>query len=78
MIKVCKCCGRSFDAAHMNMKYCSYQCRQRAENQAAHQRYIIAKNRRGEKSLDEKVAAADALGVSYGIYVLYQKGVISL
>lgn len=78
MIRSCQCCGRDFVAAHRNTKYCSIKCRRQYENRIAHQRYIANKNRRGEKSLEEKVAAADALGVSYGTYVLYQKGVITL
>ena len=76
MIKACQCCGRDFTAAHRNTKYCSIQCRRRAENQAAHRRYIAAKNRRGGKSLDDKVAAAAALGVSYGKYILIERGII--
>lgn len=72
-VKTCQCCGREFVAAHNNMKYCCYSCRRRAENQAAARRYFAAKNRRGEKTLDQKVAEADAMGVSYGKYIIMKK-----
>ena len=76
MIRSCQCCGRDFIAAHRNTKYCSTKCRRQYEYRVAHERYIAAKNRRGDKSLEEKVAAADALGVSYGKYILIERGII--
>lgn len=78
MNKVCQCCGRSFTPSYGNEKYCSVLCRRQYEKQIESERRFARNNKRESKSLDDKVKAAAALGVSYGYYVLIQKGVISL
>lgn len=78
MNKVCQCCGRSFTPSYGNEKYCSVSCRKQYEKQIERERRFARNNRRESESLDDKVKAAASLGVSYGYYIMFLKGGITL
>ena len=78
MIKTCQCCGVTFEPSYGNEKYCSVHCRRQYEKRMEQERRFARNNRRESESHDDKVKAAAALGLSYGYYILYQKGIITL
>ena len=41
--KICKFCGKSFETAHGNVKFCSDECRKLQRAEEDHQRYISRK-----------------------------------
>ena len=78
--KTCRVCGKEFvpKEGTKNQSYCSRECKRQELNKRARDRYhemryiepqaetIIP----GEPTLDEKIAAAQAMGMTYGQYVL--------
>ena len=82
--KTCRVCGKEFvpKEGTKNQSYCSRECKRQELNKRARDRYhemryiepqaatIAAAILPDEPTLDEKIAAASALGVTYGQYVL--------
>ena len=68
MLKECEHCGRHFNAARINAKFCSKQCRDRDYKQRLKSPY----NEKEEKKMS-RIAELNALareqGLSYGQYV---------
>ena len=80
MTKICRVCGKEFvpEEGANNQSYCSRECKRQELNKRARDRYhemrYIEPHSEErctiEPTLDEKIAAAQAMGMTYGQYVL--------
>ena len=82
--KTCRVCGKEFvpEEGTKNQSYCSIECKRLEHNRRARDRYhemryiepqaatMAAAILPDEPTLDEKIAAAQEMGMTYGQYIL--------
>lgn len=71
---ICPICGQTYVMCSAAQKYCSSICRKKAEEQRESRRKRDAERKKAAgKSLEDKVAEAEKMGMSYGRYCAMQR-----
>lgn len=74
----CEICGKVFNLISYNQRYCGEKCKREANSILRHERYLAEKANAQTKlkhdTLSEVARKANALGLTYGQYMVLQKG----
>lgn len=74
----CEICGKVFNLISYNQRYCGEKCKREANSILRHERYLAEKLNAQTKpkhdTLSEVARKASAMGLTYGQYMILQKG----
>lgn len=74
----CEICGKVFNLISYNQRYCGEKCKREANSILRHERYLAEKLNAQTKpkhdTLSEVARKASAMGLTYGQYMVLQKG----
>lgn len=74
----CEICGKVFNLISYNQRYCGEKCKREANSILRHERYLAEKMHAQTKprhdTLSEVARKANAMGLTYGQYMVLQKG----
>ena len=79
--KECEICGKVFNLISNNQRYCGEKCKREANSILRHERYraeklnkLDAQTKPKHDTLSEVARKANAMGLTYGQYMVLQKG----
>lgn len=77
----CEICGETFNRNSNNQRYCGETCKREANSILRHERYLAeklnklnAQTKPRHNTLSEVARKANAMGLTYGQYMVLQKG----
>ena len=74
----CEICGKVFNLISYNQRYCGEKCKREANSILRHERYLTEKLNAQTKpkhdTLSEVARKANDMGLTYGQYMVLQKG----